>query len=188
VWSSSEKNTARPILTGETELSRLSMIVLARNDALPRPVPERTSAKRFPGRGQKKSVSERGQDRSQLAKLRDVFSPLKLLSQIEGKQKPTEDSEPVFTLSGTMRGGGDPVAIINSKFLHKGDRVGGFRVAKISKNQVLLRSGAKKIVLDVLKPTPGGANQQLSGPKNVEEPKPSGSKYEELLQEVLEQR
>lgn len=108
----------------------------------------------YPSSG-KKPAQQTRENSSQYAAIRDIFSPMKLLSQIQGEQEPAKKPVPAFNLSGTILGGGAPVAIINSKFLRTGDRINDFRVVEISKNQVRLRSGDKQIVLEVLKPKQG---------------------------------
>ncbi len=104
----------------------------------------------YPSSGQEQSHRTL-ENSSQYAKIRDIFSPLKLLDKDKGKEKPVAKPVPAFNLSGTILGGGSSVAIINSKFLRMGDQINGFRVTEISKNQVRLRLGDKEIVLEVLK-------------------------------------
>lgn len=83
--------------------------------------------------------------------IRDVFSSLRILKQFEGEDpEPQAVPAPTFKLSGTILGGGSPVAIINSKFLRKGDEINGFQVVEIAKNEVRLSDGNQEIVLKVL--------------------------------------
>jgi hypothetical protein len=53
-------------------------------------------------------------------------------------------------LTGTIVGSGKPIAIINNQFLRTGQLIGGFRVVRITKNDVLLRSESQEILLKVL--------------------------------------
>jgi len=84
--------------------------------------------------------------------IRDVFSSLSVLNQFGGGAEPEEEEAPLptFTLSGTILGGGAPIAVINSQFLREGDEIDGYQVVKIGKNDVRLRSVDQVLVLEVL--------------------------------------
>ena len=85
--------------------------------------------------------------------IRDIFAPLqspkKAETQSAGKKSPR--AVPSLKLRGTIVGGGRPVAIINDKFLHRGDRIGDYQVVRIGKKEVLLEAGNDKIELGMVK-------------------------------------
>ena len=84
---------------------------------------------------------------------RDIFAPLKSPKKAEiqavaqSQQKPL----PSFDLRGTIVSSGKPIAIINDQLVRAGEWIAGFKVVKISKTGVLLDSGKKRIVLEMLK-------------------------------------
>jgi type II secretory pathway component PulC len=81
--------------------------------------------------------------------IRDIFAPVKPLPQKKrqpAEQKPAKPP-PSLTLRGTIVGGGKPIAIINDKILRQGDRIDGFKVVKIGKKEVLLRSTRDQLEL-----------------------------------------
>jgi hypothetical protein len=89
--------------------------------------------------------------------LRDIFSPVHTPSRAAEK-KDLPQSEPVaptplpsFRLKGTIVGPKGSIAIIDNQFLRSGDRIGRYRVAKIGKKNVLLDSGDRTILLEILK-------------------------------------
>jgi len=81
--------------------------------------------------------------------VRDIFKePVISLS-----DPPTEQNRPnapFASLKGTIVGGADPIAIINGRFMRIGDGIGEYRVVRIEKDQVRLRSENHEIVLEVL--------------------------------------
>jgi hypothetical protein len=54
-----------------------------------------------------------------------------------------------LTLQGVLTVGGKSLAIINNGFYRKGDAVGGFRIAAIEPERVLLKRGSRKFFLAV---------------------------------------
>lgn len=95
-------------------------------------------------------------DESQTA-LRDIFSPVQAHSR-PAKETPLQKPEPSaptplpsFKLKGTIVGQKGSIAIIDNQFLRSGDWIGGYRVAKIGKKNVLLNSGDRTILLEILK-------------------------------------
>jgi type II secretory pathway component PulC len=92
--------------------------------------------------------------------IRDIFMPL--LS--AGSKPPSKEIEPEpdpvpsvpeplpsFTLKGTIVGKKGSIAIIDDQFLRPGDWIGEFQVAEIRKKDVLLDSGKRKILLEIMK-------------------------------------
>jgi len=51
---------------------------------------------------------------------------------------------------------GKPAALIDGRPVHEGETVGGYQVARIATDGVLLRQGDKHIFLPVAVPNPGG--------------------------------
>jgi hypothetical protein len=100
----------------------------------------------------KNKISESADSILKQIDIRDVFSMADLPAK-DVEEKPKEVPIPSFNLSGTILGGGSSIAIIDNKFLRKGDRVSGFQVMSVAKNEVLLRNGDQEIVLKVLKNT-----------------------------------
>ena len=89
--------------------------------------------------------------------LRDIFSPIQP-PESPAKKTPLQQTEtvapkplPSFKLKGTIVGQGGSIAIIDNSFLRCGDWIGGYRVAKIGKKDVLLDSGDRTILLEILK-------------------------------------
>ena len=85
--------------------------------------------------------------------VRDIFVPLKSLKKAE--MRPIDQSQqrprPSLDLRGTIVGSGKPIAIINDRFVRAGDSIGEYKVVRIGKTKVLLDSGKKRIVLEMLK-------------------------------------
>ena len=98
--------------------------------------------------------------------IRDIFSSLKspAMAQIqstdtesskaENKQMETLPPTPPkpLKLGGMIVGSGQPIAIINDQIVREGDWVGEYRVVKIGKKEVLLKSGNDQKVLEVFGP------------------------------------
>ena len=86
--------------------------------------------------------------------IRDIFMPLQmptepeLLIQAEQTPEPTD----VLKLKGIIIGGNEPMAIINDKFVRKGEKIAGYQVVSIDLNEVVLMSGRHEKVLQVLTP------------------------------------
>ena len=55
-------------------------------------------------------------------------------------------------LKGTILGGKNPMAIINDKFVRTGEKIGGYKVVRITPNTVYLRAGSHQKVIKVLTP------------------------------------
>lgn len=81
--------------------------------------------------------------------IRDIFAPVKPLPQRTHQFVEQKSSKPTLplTLRGTIVGGGKPIAIINDQVLRTGDQIGGFKVVKIGKTEVLLRSANDQLEL-----------------------------------------
>lgn len=72
-----------------------------------------------------------------------------------GPPRPTS-SEPVsvhLQLQSTVLGM-NPIALINAKIMHVGDRIEGFRIVAIQARQVTLEKDGRKVVLEMLRPDP----------------------------------
>lgn len=88
---------------------------------------------------------------------RDIFRPFKARPQkarkgkIRRRAKRPSKPPASLKLKGTIVGGERPIAVINDKFVHTGERIGRYKVVKIEKDGVLLHSGNKRFVLEVLK-------------------------------------
>ena len=101
-------------------------------------------------------VQDRPTDVSLPSVKRDIFRPLRIPSTVPSrthKNKPANSKPtpvPNFKLSGTIAGGGEPIAIINGRFLRTGDFIAAFKVVRIEKNKVQLVSGIKNIELKMI--------------------------------------
>jgi hypothetical protein len=85
--------------------------------------------------------------------LRDIFSPVKApASKIPSMKAATMPVKPLPTLqfAGTIVGGKRPIAIINGQFLRIGEMIADFEVVAITRNQVILSGGGRKILLNIL--------------------------------------
>jgi hypothetical protein len=86
--------------------------------------------------------------------VRDIFNPSisleKLSLQQPGQNPDMLEAVPSFRLKGTIMGGGDPVAIVNDRFVRPRDQINGFKVIRIDANAVLLDSGEKRIRLELV--------------------------------------
>jgi hypothetical protein len=85
---------------------------------------------------------------------RNIFEPAKAAVGKDGAKAPSlEKAEgsapPPLKLSGTIADDRSAIAIINKKFLRKGDWIEGYQVARIGDNEVLLIGDGRKIVLNV---------------------------------------
>lgn len=100
----------------------------------------------------KSKISESADSILEQIDIRDIFSmggaPKK---DSDIRETPKEIPIPSFNLSGTILGSGSSIAIINNKFLRKGDEISGFQIVEIAKNEVQLSNGGQEIVLKVLK-------------------------------------
>jgi type II secretory pathway component PulC len=83
---------------------------------------------------------------------RDIFLPAKPLKRVKLKpaaniqQKPA----PKLKLRGTVVGGDEPIAIIDDQFIRTNESIAGYKVIWIGKKMVVLHSGEKKMVLEML--------------------------------------
>jgi len=83
--------------------------------------------------------------------LRDIFEP--------GKQTAAEAQLPAvqsLKLTGTIIGGKKPLAFINGRTLQLGEKIEGFQVISITREQVTLAGEGRKILLNVLEGTKNG--------------------------------
>lgn len=71
-------------------------------------------------------------------------SALSALEKVEGKTLPS------FKLSGVIADEGAAIAVINGKFLKKGDSIEGYQVVRIGDKTVILSGNGQKIVLNVI--------------------------------------
>lgn len=85
--------------------------------------------------------------------IRDIFSPEEPTprKQLQSSVPRAAPPPPSFRLGGTIVGGKNPMAIINGEFVGVGQQIGGYRVVRIGKDDVLLESGDSKIVLEMVK-------------------------------------
>lgn len=91
--------------------------------------------------------------------VRDIFMPL--VSGPRPSQEPALEEKkpepsipkppPSFKLRGTIVGKESSIAIIDDRFLRQGDWIGEFQVAEIRKKDVLLDSGDRTIILEIMK-------------------------------------
>jgi hypothetical protein len=83
---------------------------------------------------------------------RDIFLPAKPLK--SAKLKPVAKIPqmplPKLKLRGTVVGGDEPIAIIGDQFIRTNEWVAGYKVMWIGQKMVVLESGGKKIVLEML--------------------------------------
>ena len=86
------------------------------------------------------------------ARLRDIFAPSRFPIKEANKLEKQKEKEALnLKLKGTIVGGESPIAIINDKFVRKGDSIGHYKVVSIGEKDVMLDSGDDKIVLEILK-------------------------------------
>jgi len=57
---------------------------------------------------------------------------------------------PALLLTGTIIGGKRPLAVINGRFLRKGEMIAGFEVVSIARDQVTLSGEGRKVLLNTL--------------------------------------
>ena len=87
---------------------------------------------------------------------RDIFRPTKLPpirseKSLDSKDSDAKKSAPTFKLKGTITGGSEPLAIIDDRFVRRGDVIKDYTVARIGEDKVILRSGKNVINLEVFK-------------------------------------
>ena len=95
--------------------------------------------------------------------LRNIFAPLTavktpavIAKSAETKAAPPQEALspppplPSLTLTGTIVGGKKPLAIINGRFVGKGEWIEGLQVISITKNQATLAGGGRSLTLNIL--------------------------------------
>ena len=87
-----------------------------------------------------------------VAGIRDIFKSFEEapVEKEIPKEQVTEKPAPVLKLRGVIVGGRNPLAIINDRFVGKGDMIDGFRVVSIDKHNVRLNSGHQQLVLKMV--------------------------------------
>ena len=97
--------------------------------------------------------------------IRDIFSSLTVPRKLENRHEEQHEAQheeqyeeqsesdliQTLKLTGTIVGGSKPVAIIDGQFIHDGDWIGDYRVARIGNKDVLLVSNNKRITLEMIK-------------------------------------
>lgn len=83
---------------------------------------------------------------------RDIFLPAKPLRSVKVKPvaKIPQKPAPKLKLRGTVVGGDEPIAIIDDKFIRKNELIAGYKVIWIGPKIVVLRSGEKKLILELM--------------------------------------
>lgn len=88
------------------------------------------------------------------APLRNIFAPVGITSvpgSAPGQSAGAPQKQlPKLQLTGTIIGGKRPLAIINGRFLRQGESIEGLQVLSIARNQVIIASEGRKVVLNVL--------------------------------------
>ena len=84
--------------------------------------------------------------------IRDLFSRLTVSQKPAPREivRKAEIPRASLKLKGTILGGKKPIAIINGQLLGTGDKIGGYEVLGIGKNEVLLRAGDEVLALEVV--------------------------------------
>jgi hypothetical protein len=81
--------------------------------------------------------------------LRDIFEPGKQAAAEAHPSKPL----PSLKLTGTIIGGKSPLAFINGRTLQLGEKIEGYQVVSITREQVTLAGEGREILLNVLEGT-----------------------------------
>jgi hypothetical protein len=86
------------------------------------------------------------------AGLRDIFAPVKPPAAEIPSDKTAVPPKPLppLQLTGTIIGGKQPLAVINGRFLRKGEIISGFEVVSIARDQVILSGEGRKVLLNTL--------------------------------------
>ena len=86
------------------------------------------------------------------ASIRDLFKPFEaVLAEEKIPQSPAAvKPAPALKLRGVIVGGQNPLAIINDRFVRKGDRIDGLRVVSIETCHVRLVSSHQQLVLKLV--------------------------------------
>jgi hypothetical protein len=86
------------------------------------------------------------------AGLRDIFAPVK----VPASEIPSVIADvplkplPPLQLTGTIVSGKRPMAIINGRFLRKGEIIAGLEVVSIARDHVILSGEGRKVLLNIL--------------------------------------
>ncbi len=125
------------------------------------PISEHTSAERH--QISREVSAKRPEQSSQpvaTVEIRDIFEPPPIPPRLKQKLKvrahrraAPPKAAPVYIpmeLTGTIIGGNKPMAIINQKFIPLGETIEGFRVIRITANEVVLKTGSRRRILKVL--------------------------------------
>ena len=83
---------------------------------------------------------------------RDIFLPAKPLKNMKAKPvaKIPLKHAPKLKLRGTVVGGDEPIAIIDDQFIRTNESIAGYKVIWIGPKMVVLDSGEKKMILELL--------------------------------------
>lgn len=86
---------------------------------------------------------------------RNIFAPANTSlaggeSTLTASEKAAEKAPPVFKLSGVIADQSAAIAVINGKFLRKGDAIEGYQVVGIGDKTVTLSGNGQKIILSIL--------------------------------------
>ena len=83
---------------------------------------------------------------------RDIFLPAKPLKSVKLKPvaKIPQKPAPKLKLRGTVVGGDEPIAIIDDQFIRTNESIAGYKVIWIGPKMVVLRSGEKKLILELM--------------------------------------
>jgi hypothetical protein len=83
---------------------------------------------------------------------RDIFLPAKPLKSVKVKPaaKIPPKPAPKLKLRGTVVGADEPIAIIDDQFIRTNDSIAGYKVIWIGPKMVVLDSGEKKLILELM--------------------------------------
>jgi hypothetical protein len=83
---------------------------------------------------------------------RDIFLPAKPLKSVKVKPvaKIPQKPAPKLKLRGTVVGGDKPIAIIDDQFIRMNELIDGYKVIWIGPKMVVLDSGQKKLILELM--------------------------------------
>lgn len=88
------------------------------------------------------------------AGLRDIFAPVKApaveIPPVKAEAAAPLKPLPPLLLMGTIVGGTRPLAVINGRFLRKGEMISGFQVVSIARDQVVLSGEGRTVLLNTL--------------------------------------
>jgi type II secretory pathway component PulC len=83
---------------------------------------------------------------------RDIFIPAKPLKSVKRKPVANVQEKPIpkLKLRGTVVGGDEPIAIIDDQFIRTNESIAGYKVIWIGPKMVVLGSGEKKLILELM--------------------------------------